>query len=87
MTTSRSNPTPQDMERARVILARVKDDGSTPVHIIAQAIADERERCAKVCDNYALDLDFDKDDPSFNEGCEQGADRCAAAIRSVGDHA
>ncbi len=83
-----TTPTPQDMERAREVEMRWRGGSMASLReCIAQAIADERERCVKICEDYALEVDADEDDPSFSSGLVQGASSCAAAIRSGGDHA
>lgn len=79
-----TTPTPQDMERARALVHGWLHDRN-PKEIaarIAQAIADERERCAKVAEDHRRYRPFDTDMAA--RGARMSV---AAAIRSGGDHA
>ena len=52
-------------------------------HFAALVAAHEREQCAKVCDNLAIDRGmFDPDQEDFKVGVLGGAAMCAATIRS-----
>lgn len=55
-------------------------------HLIALAKAEEREACAKVCDDYENRLEGMRDEDYQAElaGRQMGAHRCAKAIRARG---
>jgi hypothetical protein len=77
---------PEDvMETAREAVFDVTQRFDTPgkVDVIARAILAERERCARVADDYTADgYDDDPMHGCFGEGYRESALSIAAAIRA-----